>query len=360
MTDLLDDELNLKLLKLIVSGEGVEINISQLSKILNKHRNTIRERVNNLLEYKIINKPQYPFSWLFKELPLMVISKTNFMRDEKTKYFIEYDDPIFAAFFFKEEEYNTLMISFHKDICSHQKWRENVINEGLLPNREEGYPSQVIYLGTECFLKYNPSAPVKIVEQNIKDGKHLSINNYEMDDLSLKILKMLLRGEGLRTNESFIAKKLKVHRRTVERRIENLRREGIVSKPVCRFPRLIVPPEYILVLSLFQIKKQQDTVLKALKEDPHISWIIKAVTGIGGYDLVIFSTFYKVEDHLEWQEKLDQRFPSCIGAIKNTYLSPAMTFSIDPEYVSLCIIKNRLSRIYGKKLLKTIDIECTR
>ena len=66
MTDLLNNELNLKLLKYIVSGEGVEINISELSKNLSKHRITIKDRVNQLLEHKIINKPQYPFPWLFK------------------------------------------------------------------------------------------------------------------------------------------------------------------------------------------------------------------------------------------------------------------------------------------------------
>ena len=110
MNNLLESELNLNILKLILSGEGVEINISELSKQLGKHRNTIRDRINKLYEHKIINKPQYPFPWLFKELPLMVISKTNFIRDEKTKKFIEHDDYLFAAFFFKEEEYNTLTI----------------------------------------------------------------------------------------------------------------------------------------------------------------------------------------------------------------------------------------------------------
>jgi len=73
--------------------------------------------------------------------------------------------------------------------------------------------------------------------------------------------------------------------------------------------------------------------------------MIKAVTGRGGYNLVLFSTFYKIEDHLEWQEELDKRFPDCIGSVKDTYLSPKMTFSIDPEFVSLCIIQNKLKHL---------------
>ena len=156
---------------------------------------------------------------------------------------------------------------------------------------------------------------------------------------------MLLRGEGIRTNEHYLAQELNVHRKTIERHIHQLKQANIIRRPVCFFPRVIAPPQYILVKSLFQIKKQQDLILKYLKDDPHISWLIKAVTGRGGYNLVLFSSFYRIEDHLNWQEQLDQHFPNCIGAIKDTYLSPSMTFSIDPEYVSLRIIKNKLKQI---------------
>lgn len=351
MSELLNDELNLKILQFIVAGKGVEINISEISKKLGKHRNTIRERVSQLLEHNIIHKPHYPFLWLFKEYPLMVISRTNFLRDDKTKYFIEYDDYIYAAFFFKEEEYNTLMISFHKDVCEHLNWRERIINTEIIPKREEGYSSQVLHLSTGCYVKYNPSISINILEQNFKNGNQKYIKGLELDKLSFEILKLLLQGHGIRTNEHFHANELNVHRRTIERRVELLIKFGIISRPICRFPRIIVPPEYILVKSLMQIKKQYDIVLKALKSDYHIPWIIKAVTGKGGYNLVVFSTFYKIEDHLEWQEHLDQRFPTCLGSIKNTYLSSSMTFSIDPEYVSTCIIKNRLKQVHGKQLL---------
>ena len=85
-----------------------------------------------------------------------------------------------------------------------------------------------------------------------------------------------------------------------------------------------------------------------------MTWIIKGVLGRGGYNLVVFSTFYKMEDHFEWQEQLDQQFLSCISSVKNTYLSPAMTFSIAPEYVSICIINNRLKQVHGKGLHDTL------
>ena len=345
MSELLNDPLNLHLLNLIVSGKGVDVNIYELSKKLNKHRKTIKDRVVQLIENNIINKPLYPFPYLFKEYPLMIISKTNFLRDAKTRDFIEYDDHIFAAFFFKEEEYNTLMMSFHKDVCSHVQWGERISNNGILPKRDGGYPSRVIHLGTDCFEKYDPAASITIIENNIKTKKQVTIRGIELDELSFTILEKLLHGEGIRTNENYLAKELNVHRHTVEKRIEALLNEHIISRPLCFFPRLIVPPEYILVKSLMQIKNSEAEVLKNFKNDPHVIWIIKAATGIGGFNLVLFSTFYKIEDHLEWQEELDKLFPGCIGSVKDTYLSPKMTFSIDPEFVSLCIIKNKLKQL---------------
>ena len=100
MNNVLDNEINLKLLQLLCAGEGVNINISALSRDFNKHRNTIKDRVKQIYQYKIIEKPQYPLLWLFKEYPILVISKDKFYHDEKAKKHIERDPNIFAAFFF--------------------------------------------------------------------------------------------------------------------------------------------------------------------------------------------------------------------------------------------------------------------
>ena len=107
MSELLNDELNLKLLSDICSGKGVEVNISELSRLLKKHRNTIRDRIANLFEHRIINKPSYPFFQVYSEYPLMVIARADLPRDEITNKFIEEDPHIFAAFFKKDEEYIT-------------------------------------------------------------------------------------------------------------------------------------------------------------------------------------------------------------------------------------------------------------
>lgn len=349
MHDLLNDELNLNLLECICSGIGIKVNISELSKALRKHRNTIRDRINELFKYDIIDRPICPFLWLYKEFPLLVIVRADLPRDELTNKFIEEDEHIFAAFFSKEEEYNTLMIQYHKDIHSYQTWRDSLVRDGKIPPRETRYPSDALFFSNDMIIKYDPSAAIDVIEKNFREKHHDKIKGYNMDDLSLDILKLLLDGKGIRTNENFLAKKLNVHRKTIERRISAFLEEKIVGNPVCRFPKFIVPPDYILVLSLIEIKEQSEAILKIMHNDPHIPLIIKASTG--RYNLLLISNFYKIEEHLEWQEEYDQRFPDSFGAIKNIYLSPAMTFSIDQQYVSLTIIKNRKKRLHGRKLI---------
>ena len=349
MTDLLNDELNLKLLREICSGGGVEVNISELSRSLKKHRNTIRDRIEPLFKNKIINKPIYPFFWLYKEYPLMVIARADLPRDELTNNFIEKDPHIFAAFFKKEEEYNTFMIQYHKDIYGYQRWRDGLVKEGKLPPREIRYPSEAMFFSNQAFIKYNPSHPMHLIENDLYkiQGK---LNGYKLDALSLQILKKLLYGIGIQTNENYLSEQLGVHRKTIERRISLLLKEKIILKPTCRFPRFVVPPNYTLAISLIEIKKHPDKIEKAWNNDPHVPIILRASTG--RYTHLIFSCFYRVEDHLDWQEIYDQRFSECLGAIKNTYLSPSMTFSIAQQFVSLEIIKRRLEKIHGKELVK--------
>ena len=353
MSNLLNDELNLNLLEYICSGHGVEVNISELSKLLKKHRNTISNKVNELFDYNIINKPIYPFLWIYKEFPLFVVTRADLPRDKKTIKFIEEDDHIFAAFFHKEEEYNTLLIEYHQDIHSYQMWRDNLIRDGKVPSRETRYPSDAMFFSNKMIVKYDPSSAIDVLEKNYQDKKHAVIEGFNLDEFSFGILKLLLNGKGIRTNENYLAKKLNMHRKTIERRISLLLKEKIVGNPTCRFPKFMVPPGYILVLTLLELKKQSDNILKVMQNDPHIPLIFKASTG--RYNIFLASNFFKIGDHLQWQEDYDQRFPGSFGAIKNSYLSPAMTFSINQQYVSLTILKNRKKRLHGRKLADLMD-----
>ncbi|MFX0182348.1 MAG: hypothetical protein ACFE95_04615 [Candidatus Hodarchaeota archaeon] len=347
MNKLLRDQFTLKLLKLICSGEGVNINVSQLSRDLNKHRNTIKERIKQLYEHKIIEKPIYPLLWLFEEYPLLVISKDKFYRDEVTKIFIENDPHIFAAFFFQEEFYNTLTIQFHKDLYSYQTWCEKIIEEEKIIKEEDRHPPDALLFSTKSILKYDPSAPYRIIERSFKNGVIKQIGDYELDELSLAILKNAMKAKGIRTNESYLARKLNVNRNTVIRRIQALLQEGIIGKPVSRFPRVIVPPDFMLIFSLIEIRRQCEIVEKYIRKDSHIPLLIKA--NVGKYNYFAAGTFNTIEDHLEWQEDCTQKFRDCIEGIKSTYLSPAMTFSISQNYVSLELIKRKLQIVREKE-----------
>ena len=354
MNTLLEDPLNVKLLELICSGKGITININEISKRLGKHRNTVKSKIKNLFDYKIIDPPHYPFYWYFTEYPLIVIEKNDFPRDFKTNEWIEKDPYIWAAFFIKEEEYNTLMIEFHKNLLAYQNWRESILEEGKVTYADKNpYPSETIFLSSQNIIKYDPSSPIYLIENRIQKKPDAQFNDLIIDTLTLDILKILLAGKGIKTNESLLAKELNVHRRTVQRRIEMFLNEKIITQAVCRFPRIWVPPEYFFVISLIEIRKNKESIVRTLKQDPHVPFMIKTFTG--RYNLLLFTISYRMKDHLRWQEEYDQRFVDSIGAIKNTYLTPEMTFSIAQEYVSLVFLQEKLKRLQAKSVMKSLQ-----
>lgn len=355
MKDILEDELNLKIMELVCSGEGVVVNVTELSNIFEKHRNTVKNNITKLFEHKILEKPYYPFIQLFKEWPLLVIEKAHFQRDIKTNTFIEKDPSIWAAFFAKENEYNTLLIEFHKDLYSYQNWRESIITEEKITLMEKSYPSEAVFLSMKNLIKYDPTVSVQIIQNNYKNRRHKELNGLRINEFRLELIKLLLAGKGINTNENHLGSMLNVHRRTVKRRIEKLIKNRVLNNPVCCFPRVWVPPEYSLVFSLVEIKKNYDLLLRTLKNDPHIPILFRAI--VEKYNIALFGIFYKMEDFLEWAEEYDQRFPGCIGAIKNTFLSPAMTFSITHNYVNLTYIKNNLDRLRGRALVEMMKGE---
>jgi predicted transcriptional regulator len=350
MSNLLEDPVNLKLSELLCEGTGVEVNVSELSRILNKHRNTIDDRISKLLSSNIVDPPFCHFTHLLDAFPLMVIEKADYPRDTLTNHFIETDPYIEAAYFVKDEEYNTLLIEYHRDLYEYQNWKEWVKVEGKVTPSETRQPSEALFLSTRSIIKYETFSPIELIQDNFKKQKISHINNIPIDEHFLHILNALLRGEGLRINESVLARKLGLHRKTVKRRIDQLTDAKIISKPVCRFPAIWTPPEHFQVISLVEIKRRKETVVRALMRDPHVTVMIK--TNTGRFNMVLFCAFYKMADHLAWQEEYDQRFPGCLGAVRNTYLSPAMKFSITQQYIYLLYIRTELQELRGESILE--------
>jgi len=345
LSQILDDSLNLELLQLICAGEGVEINISELSQRLMKHRNTIAARVENLFSNKIIERPFHPFPKVFAEYPLLVFEKANLPRNLKTNKWIEHDSHIWAAFFVKDEEYNSLLIELHEDLHAYQEWSDSIINEEWvsLPSGQESISSNAIYLSTKAIIKNDPVASIELLKTQFKNLPELTINGLTMDKLYLDLIEALLVGNGVWTNPNLLSRKLDVHRVTVQRRLDLLLQEKIISNPVSRFPRIWAPPGYFIVLSLIELKKEKDHISKILVDDPHTSLVVKA--GAGKYNLLTISCFSRLRDHLTWEEQYDQRFSGSVGAVKNLYLSPSMTFSIHQQYVPLEYLRKRFESL---------------
>ncbi len=346
MSKLLNDKLNLDLLEHICSGEGIEVNISALAKTFKRHRNTIKTQVNSLFENRIINRPIYPFIWLCQEYPLLVVAQAEFPRTKGIDNWFKNDKHIFAAFYVRDEEYNTLLIEYHKDIHTYGQWKKQLIRENIISSKDIRHPAHVLIFSNRDIFKYQPHSPIYLMEDKYRKGEELTINGYKINNFCFQILKKLVLGEGVRTNENLLAKDLNVHRRTIERRISVLRQQNIVSQPVCRFPIFFVPPDQILVYYLMEVKKSKDRIEKAILLDPHISLAIEA--GIGRYNLLLFGVFFNVEDHFRWEERYDDKFKDCIGAMKKIYLSPKMTVPIDQQKVSLGIIKDRKEALINK------------
>lgn len=346
MTELLKNLLNLEILERICHGTGVELNISNLATSLKKHRNTIRSHVNELFESGVLNEPIYPFPWMYQEYPLLVISRADLPKTEAINRFLMEDEHIMSAYYVRDEEFNTLLIEYHKDLHSYGGWRKKIVDDKKIPSRENRIPPDSLFFDVRHFIKYKPNAAIRVIEDKYKKGEDISINGYKMCDVCFGILKKLVQGEGIRTNENMLAKDLSVHRKTIERRISAMLVAGIIGKPMCRFPNLFVAPGQILVYYLLEIKKGYKDIIRAIRADPHIPLAVEA--SVKRYNVLLFGVFFSVEEHFKWEEMYDERFPGALGGMKKIYLSPKMSTPIDFRKIPMSIIRDQKEILYGR------------
>ncbi|MEM3614561.1 MAG: Lrp/AsnC family transcriptional regulator [Nitrososphaerales archaeon] len=337
------DLMDLMLLKRVCSGYGVEVNIAGLSRRLGRHKNTIRDRVKALLSYGVIDRPVYPFKALFQEYPLLVISYADLPYDEKTVEWLKNDKNIFAAYRIREGESNTVIFEFHKDVWDYHLWREKIVREGKIPERSKRAPSHNYYFSNKAIFKYEPSTSIELIEREFQAEGSVEINGYKIDEVGVQVLKALLKGEGVRINESLLAKELKVSRRSVINRLNRLEAKGVILNPLCRFPHFFVPPNYLLVLALVEVRSAVADVSNQIIQDPHVT--LAYHISEGRYNMLLFGCYKSVEDYLRWEDLYAKKYPGCLGSIKISFLSPKMTIHIDQQKVSLGIIEEKLREI---------------
>jgi DNA-binding Lrp family transcriptional regulator len=338
---MLRDELNLQLLSKLCAGDGLSINLSYLAKRLKRHRNTIRERVRDLTDHGVIDRPISPFLALYKERPLLVAVYADLPDNEQVKRWLIDDANVFAAFRIREGEYNMMLFELHESLWSYHTWREAIVKEGKIPGRGERIPSTAVYLSNVLIEKYEPSAPVQLIREYFSQKRIREINGCPLDQLSLDILARLTNGEGISVNENSLAKDLGVHRRTVSERIRKLTDAEIILGPVCRFPSFFVPPDFMLVFSLIEMRKPSEQFMRDVHSDTHVS--LAYGVSEGRYNLLLFEAHLSLEDYLKWESFYSSKYPGCFGSIKNSYLSPKMTISIDQQKVSLGVIAEKLA-----------------
>lgn len=343
ISGLLEDEMNLLLLRSLVSGEAVSVNIRTLSKMLRRHRNTVRKEIAKLFEANVVNVPVCPFIGLYREYPLLVIVQADLPDEGAVREWVAGDKHIFAAYRSRYAEYNTLLLIYHRDVLEYQLWREALTDERKIPPRETRFPSNSLYVSNQLMSKYEPSASICLMEDEVRKRGSIEVNGLELNSFRFRILKHLTSGGVFRLNESLLGRKLGISRKTVAKRIGELQRAGWVLKPVCRFPDLLCPPNYILVYSLIEIKKDREEIILALRNDPHISMLLRI--SMGGYNALLFSAHPDISEHMDWELSFNKRFPESIGHVNITYLSPRTKMMIDQQKVSLGLIDDRLAKL---------------
>lgn len=346
MSDLLKDKLNLLLLQEICSGNGLEVNLTYLSRRLKRHRNTIRERVESLLSHKVVDRPVVPFLALFREYPLLVVVYADLPEDKRISKWIREDPNIFGAYKVREGEYNMMLFEFQKDVWSYYVWREALVSEGKIPQRRQRTPSNALHFSNKLIVKYQPSAPMDLIEEQFAKGTEIEINEYVLDELALRVLTHLLDGNGIKVNENFLSKRIGIHRSTIRRRIVKMQEEGLIHPPLCRFPLFFTPSNFLLVFSMLEVRKPRQ-FLSDIANDPHVSLAYNISEG--RYNVLLFQSHIDIEDYLRWEKEYENKYPACFGSIKNNYLSPRMTLSIDQQKVSLGIIRERLRQLEPKR-----------
>ncbi len=360
MSELLEDQDNLRLMEELVSGKAVSVNISELSRILDKHRNTVKKRVEALFDANIIDHPIYPFHGLYKVYPLLAVVHMDLPEvNESTEGIIRWvkEDPqIFAAFRTRQGEYDTLLFTYHENITAYQLWMSTIpsilmINYNV-QEEDSHFETSTSYFSNQLMIKYNPSTGINLLEREFKEKGSLKLRGYEIDELDLDIIRCLVNGKGIKTNMTGLSEKTGLHRTTIMKRIDALQEEGYLGEDVCRFSNFFVPPNHLLTYVLIQFKKLDEGVLNELIIDTSIPLAIQTIHG--KYNMLLFGNHISLDEHLRWEENYRKSFPESFGAAHITYLSPEMTISFNQQIVSLSYIRSKLGKIESTDLGRTI------
>jgi len=339
----LDDEINLRLLRYLVSGEGITINIRSIAKDLEIHRATAKRKLEILFNSNILTTPFYPFPYLYEAYPLLILVKADMPRSKDVVDFLKDDSHIFAAFSCMEGPYNTFLIEFFKDLESYHSWRERIVKDYKIPSRENRTPADATIFCNKLTFKYAPNCLSKDLLKDFNRNKSIDINNINLDGDSFKILFNVMNGKYILRNDTFLSNELGINRKTVKSRVEGLIKQNVIGMPKCFFPNLFVPPGYNFIVSLIEVKSRVSEIRSYIINHNNITKAQEASTG--RYNLLIFSAFKTIEDFFNMGDDIFTNYSGSIGAIQNIILSSKMIHAIKPQKLSLAWIERKLWEI---------------
>lgn len=330
------DQPEYPLLKSLVYGNGVSVNIHCLGRTLRRHRNTVRKRVEEIFKNKVLTRPYFPFAGLSKEYPLLVLTEADLPYDDNVEKWFREDPHIFAAVRSRYSEFNTLLILYHKDITSYQLWREKLTVEGKIPLIDGSLPrSSTSFYSNELIIKYDPNAPIHLMEEELKNKGEIMLNGYRLDRLSFQIVKLLAEGKCIKLNENQLSKELGLHRRTIVKKTQKFIDEEWISTPLCRFPSFYTPPDYIMAVCKFEVKSDKQAFIQNLRMDPHVT--IALHTNNDEYNILFFAAFRNLDEELKWEIHNAVRFPKAIGKVDIHFFSPSNVVETSQRRVYLGI-----------------------
>ncbi|MHC1592295.1 MAG: winged helix-turn-helix transcriptional regulator [Candidatus Helarchaeales archaeon] len=341
------DELDLKILREIISGNGIELNYTNLSRSVNKHRSTVIRRINFLIENEIISRPYcFPMGLIFNEYPLFIVVYADLPKEAEP--WMKSDPHIFAAFHIIEENYNVLLFEYHKTVHSYQTWRERLTDEKKIPSRAHREPSTSYYLSNNLVIKHDIQAVLGLLEQEFRKErkKFIKIGNDEIDYTTFELLKYVVQGKNgeidyTRINENRLAQKLGRHRKTIEQHIKKLIEHGIIEFPRCHFLNYYAPKGFFLVFSMLEIddglREEFSTQIQA---DPHVPLLYRVSSG--KYSHGMLSVHWSADELLEWNRVYKERL---IGSQKVNILSPNAIIFLDQIKIAKHIISKRIEQL---------------
>jgi len=335
------------MIKELINGDCVNVNINLLSKKLGIHRATVQKKVRKLMEEEVLTQPAYTFPALFQLYPLLVLVWADVPRNDKTARFFFEDPHVFAAFSCMEGPYNTFLIEYFQDMEHYHLWRDSLVREGKLPERLNRAAADPYMLSNKMMFKNDPSCFLSLLREELELSGKVNVGEWAMDSLSFEILVALIKGDCVWTNHSRLSKKLDMHRKTVTRRLNRMLRDKTLEHPRCQFPHLLMPPGFNMVVTRIGLRSRREEFRRALVEDSNVPRAYDAITG--PHNFVAFTAFRRIDDFFDWGEKLNDRFPGEITAMTNSVLSSRKIHTTRQQKISLGLVERKLKEMVQNK-----------